>query len=116
MEDDGDHDKQFVVDAAELDAEQARMMREEGVCVCVCVCVCVYVCMMYILYIYMHCLIDFRFWFTHTNTHTCIGERQWHRQNQSIQRRLPQPSDVNTAILRGAPHRDQKYRDLYEVL
>ena len=44
MEDDGDHDKQFVVDAAELDAEQARMMREEGVCVCVCVFVCVCMC------------------------------------------------------------------------
>ena len=64
MEDDGDHDKQFVVDAAELDAEQARMIREEGVCVCVCVY------MMYMLYIYMHCLIDLRFWFTHTCVHT----------------------------------------------
>ena len=67
----------------------------------------------------MHCLIDFRFWFTHTHTrvhtHTHVEERQWRKQSQSVQRRLPRPSDVNTAILRGAPHRDQKYRDLYEV-
>ena len=48
-------------------------------------------------------------------THTHVEERQWRRQSQSVQRRLPRPSDVNTAILRGAPHRDQKYRDLYEV-
>ena len=32
-----------------------------------------------------------------------------------VQRSLPRPSDVNTAILRGAPHKDQKNRALYEV-
>ena len=81
MEDDGDHDKQFVVDAAEVDAEQARMMREEGVCVyvCVCVCVCVFVCVCVCahvcaralavhVHIQMHIhLLDFQVWFTHTH-------------------------------------------------
>lgn len=38
--------------------------------------------------------------------------RTW---SQSVQRNLPRPSDINTTILKGAPHRDQKYRDLYEA-
>ena len=44
-----------------------------------------------------------------------VEERQWRRQSQSVKRGLPRPTDVNSAILRGAPHRDQKYRDMYEV-
>ena len=40
------------------------------------------------------------------------NRRTW---SQSVQRDLPRPSDINTTILKGAPHRDQKYRDLYEV-
>uniref|UniRef100_A0A1X7TE27 Cell division cycle 5-like protein n=1 Tax=Amphimedon queenslandica TaxID=400682 RepID=A0A1X7TE27_AMPQE len=35
--------------------------------------------------------------------------------SQAVQRGLPRPCEVNTSILKGAPHRDQKYRDLYEV-
>ncbi len=42
-------------------------------------------------------------------------EKEWRRQSQSVQRKLPRPTDVNTSILRGAPHKDQKYRDLYKV-
>lgn len=42
-------------------------------------------------------------------------EREWRRQSQSVQRHLPRPVDVNTTILRGAPHKDQKYRALYEA-
>ena len=40
---------------------------------------------------------------------------EWRRQSQSVQRDLPRPTDVNTSILRGAPHRDQKFRELYKV-
>lgn len=35
--------------------------------------------------------------------------------SQAVQRGLPRPCEVNTSVLKGAPHRDQKYRDLYEV-
>ena len=42
-------------------------------------------------------------------------EREWRRQSQAVQRGLPRPADVNTSVLRGAPHKDQKYRDLYKV-
>ena len=53
---------------------------------------------------------------THTHTHPCTSEeREWRRQSQSVQRHLPRPVDVNTTILRGAPHKDQKYRALYEA-
>ena len=53
---------------------------------------------------------------THTHTHThLIEEREWRRQSQAVQRHLPRPVDVNTTILRGAPHKDQKYRALYEA-
>ena len=53
---------------------------------------------------------------SHTHTiHTHSEEREWRRQSQSVQRHLPRPVDVNTTILRGAPHKDQKYRALYEA-
>ena len=53
---------------------------------------------------------------THTHTHPCTSEeREWRRQSQSVQRHLPRPVDINTTILRGAPHKDQKYRALYEA-
>ena len=42
-------------------------------------------------------------------------EREWRRQSQAVQRDLPRPIDINASILRGAPHKDQKYRALYEV-
>lgn len=42
-------------------------------------------------------------------------EREWLRQSQPVQRALPRPSDINASILRGAPHKDQKYRALYEA-
>ena len=46
----------------------------------------------------------------------CIVEAlEWQRQSQSVQRSLPRPTDVNTSILRGAPHKDQKFRELYKV-
>ena len=41
--------------------------------------------------------------------------REWRRQSQPVQRSLPRPADVTTAILRGAPHKEQKNRTLYEV-
>lgn len=48
---------------------------------------------------------------------TCpSAERDWLRQSQTVQRGLPRPTDVNVSILRGAPHKDQKYRELYKVL
>ena len=51
-----------------------------------------------------------------THTHSPLPEeREWRRQSQSVQRHLPRPVDVNTTILRGAPHKDQKYRSLYEA-
>ena len=61
--------------------------------------------------------------YKHTCTHThppppyvyTSEEREWRRQSQSVQRHLPRPVDVNTTILRGAPHKDQKYRALYEA-
>ena len=37
------------------------------------------------------------------------------RQSQVVQQNLPRPTDINTSILRGAPHKDQKYRELYKV-
>ena len=47
---------------------------------------------------------------------TCFSaEREWRCQSQAVQRDLPRPTDVNTSILRGAPHKDQKYRELYKV-
>lgn len=46
----------------------------------------------------------------------CVEERVWRRQSQAVQRALPRPTDVNTSVLRGAPHKDQKYRELYKVL
>jgi pre-mRNA-splicing factor CDC5/CEF1 len=42
-------------------------------------------------------------------------EKEWRRQSQPVQRSLPRPADVNTAILRGAPHKEQKNRPLYEA-
>ena len=45
----------------------------------------------------------------------CVEEREWRRQSQAVQRALPRPTDINTAILRGAPHKDQKNRAFYEV-
>ena len=42
-------------------------------------------------------------------------ERERRRRSQTVQRDLPRPSGINTTILKGAPHRDQKYRDLYEA-
>jgi pre-mRNA-splicing factor CDC5/CEF1 len=42
-------------------------------------------------------------------------EREWRCQSQPVQRSLPRPTDINTSILRGAPHKDQKYRALYEA-
>lgn len=50
--------------------------------------------------------------------HLCVSlaeEREWRRQSQAVQRALPRPTDVNTSILRGAPHKDQKYREIYKV-
>ncbi len=44
-----------------------------------------------------------------------IDNEQRKLWSQSVQRDLPRPTSVNTNILKGAPHRDQKYRDLYEV-
>ena len=52
---------------------------------------------------------------SHKHVHTHTEEREWRRQSQSVQRHLPRPVDVNTTILRGAPHKDQKYRALYEA-
>ena len=45
----------------------------------------------------------------------CIEEEERRVWSQAVQRNLPRPSGVNSSILKGAPHRDQKYRDLYEV-
>lgn len=42
-------------------------------------------------------------------------EREWKRQSKAVQRHLPRPTDINDSILRGAPHKDQKYRALYEA-
>ena len=44
-----------------------------------------------------------------------VEEREWKRQSKAVQRHLPRPTDINDSILRGAPHKDQKYRALYEV-
>lgn len=44
-----------------------------------------------------------------------VEEREWRLQSQVVQRGLPRPNDVNTSVLRGAPHKDQKYRELYKV-
>ena len=35
--------------------------------------------------------------------------------SQAVQYGLPRPSEINTSILKGVPHRDQKFHDLYEV-
>lgn len=43
------------------------------------------------------------------------AEQKWHCQSQTVQRALPRPTDVNISVLRGAPHKDQKYRELYKV-
>ena len=50
-------------------------------------------------------------------TCTCkfLVEKERKTWSQAVQRDLPRPREVNTAILKGAPHRDQKFRDLYEV-
>lgn len=53
--------------------------------------------------------------FTHNNLSKFTAEREWRSQSQTVQRSLPRPTDVNTSILRGAPHKDQKYRELYKV-
>ncbi len=53
----------------------------------------------------------------HYDYYLCtVDELAWCRQSQVVQRGLPHPTDVNTSILRGAPHKDQKYRELYQVL
>ena len=44
-----------------------------------------------------------------------VEERERRRRSQAVQRDLPRPSGINATILKGAPHRDQKYRDLYEA-
>ena len=35
--------------------------------------------------------------------------------SQPVQRNLPRPTEVNTFILKGKPHKDQKFSDLYQV-
>jgi pre-mRNA-splicing factor CDC5/CEF1 len=35
--------------------------------------------------------------------------------SQPVQRNLPRPTEVNTFILKGKPHKDQKFRDLYQA-
>ena len=42
-------------------------------------------------------------------------EREWRRQSSAVQQGLPRPSEVNSSVLRGPPHKDQKNRALYEV-
>ena len=46
----------------------------------------------------------------------CLTKKQdFLLRSQAVQRSLPRPNDVNTTILRGAVHRDQKMKSLYEV-
>lgn len=45
-----------------------------------------------------------------------LVERERKTWSQAVQRDLPRPREVNNSILKGAPHRDQKFRDLYEVM
>ena len=42
-------------------------------------------------------------------------EREWRRQSSAVQQGLPRPCEVNSSVLRGPPHKDQKNRALYEV-
>lgn len=42
-------------------------------------------------------------------------EREWRRQSSAVQQGLPRPSEVNSSVLRGPPHKDQKNRALYEA-
>ena len=41
--------------------------------------------------------------------------QEFYLRSQAVQRNLPRPSDINTTILRGALHPEQKMRLLYEV-
>ena len=41
--------------------------------------------------------------------------QEFYLRSQAVQRNLPRPSDINTSILRGTLHPEQKMRSLYEV-
>ena len=41
--------------------------------------------------------------------------QEFYLRSQSVQRNLPRPSDINTTILRGTLHPEQKMKSLYEV-
>ena len=44
-----------------------------------------------------------------------IEVQEFYLRSQAVQRNLPRPSDINTSILRGTLHPEQKMRSLYEV-
>ena len=41
--------------------------------------------------------------------------QEFYLHSQAVQQNLPHPSDINTTILQGALHPEQKVRLLYEV-
>ena len=89
----GELEASFEEDAAEVDERAAQRRREEGESSRMTLCSCVIIIAVV----------------------SPPEEREWLRQSQPVQRALPRPSDINASILRGAPHKDQKYRALYEV-
>ena len=44
-----------------------------------------------------------------------LEEKERRSWSHAVQRDLPRPCEINTSVLKGAPHRDQKYRYIYEV-
>ena len=44
-----------------------------------------------------------------------IEVQEFYLRSQAVQRNLPRPSDINTTILRGTLHPEQKMKSLYEV-
>jgi len=92
-EEHANQDDMMTPDAAELDEENARKLQEKGISV---------VCAL------LHNKKCFCYQF--------FTERQdFLLRSQAVQRSLPRPNDVNTTILRGAVHSDQKMKSLYEV-
>jgi len=90
-EEHADQDDVITPDAAELDEENARRLQEKGTHL-----VSVLVCNKR----YFHFLAE---------------KQDFLLRSQAVQRSLPRPNDVNTTILRGAVHPDQKMKSLYEV-
>lgn len=45
----------------------------------------------------------------------CLEIQEFYLRSQAVQRNLPRPSDINTTILRGTLHPEQKMKSLYEV-